>query len=372
MSDHAMTTQDLALSVHGALELEPVPGGLAPLRLPAWTRPEHADGGIDRMSAQTSGVRLRLRTAARSVTLEATFTRTASRVHPARPFRLVAETPTTARDVTLDEGDVLVEAPDRTAVREPGARSRVRFDLGATAGERVVTMWLPASAACVLHAVRADAPLHPAPQERPRWVHHGSSISHGSDLDDPRGPWPQQVARRLDLDLVNMGFAGNAMLDPFVARAIARAPADLISVKLGINLVNGDAMRARTFVPAVHNFLDLVREGHPSTPLAVITALACPIHEDATGPTREASPGRAGATPREIPAGDGSLTLRRTRSLLEQVVTARADPALHLVNGLTLLGVEDGHLPDDLHPDQIGHDLIATRFCPIARRLLEE
>ena len=230
MLDHVMMAEDLALCVHGALELEQVDGGLAPLRLPAWTRSEHADGGIDRVSAQTSGVRLRARTAARTVTLDATFTRTASRVHPARPFSLVAETPAFAQHVTLDEGDILVEASDRTAVREPGARSCVRFDLDAAAGERVVTMWLPASTACVLHAVRADAPLHPAPQKRPRWIHHGSSISHGSDLDDPRGPWPQQVARRLDLDLVNMGFAGNAMLDPFVARAIARAPAELISV----------------------------------------------------------------------------------------------------------------------------------------------
>ena len=369
-----MTSQDLAAGVHGALELVPVPvpDGVAPLRLPAWTRPQHADGGIDRMSAQLSGVRIRLLTAARTVTLVATFTRTASRVHPARPFRLVAETPDVACGITLDEGDVLVEAPDRTAVREHGTRSQVSFTLDDAGAERVVTIWLPPSAACVLHALSADAPLCPAPQQRPRWVHHGSSISHGSDLDDPRGPWPQQVARHLDLDLVNMGFAGNAMLDPFVARAIAQAPADLITLKIGINIVNGDAMRARTFVPAVHGFLDLVRQGHPSTPLAVITALACPVHEDATGPTREASPGKAGATPREIPAGDGSLTLRRTRSLLEQVVTARADPALHLVDGLTLLGVDDGHLPDDLHPDQLGHNLVATRFCAIARRLLED
>jgi lysophospholipase L1-like esterase len=372
MSEHVMTTQDLSNSVHGALELESVPGGIAPLRLPAWTRPQHADGGIDRMSAQTSGVRIRVFTAARNIQLEATFTRTTPRGQPARLLRLVAETAAVSCSITIDEGDLLLEAPDHTAVRESGTRSQVHFALDATRAERLVTLWLPAAAACVLHTLSADAPMRPAPPEGERWLHYGSSISHGSSLDDPRGPWPQQVARGLGLGLVNMGFAGNAMLDPFVARAIAQAPADLITLKIGINVVNGDAMRARTFVPAVHNFLDLVREGHPSTPLAVITALACPIHEDATGPSREASPGKAGATPREIPIGDGSLTLRRTRSLIEQLVTARNDPALHLVDGLTLLGVEDGHLPDNLHPDQTGHDLIAARFSPIAQRLLEE
>lgn len=365
-----MTPHEIGSSIFGALDLEVAADGTAPLRVPAWTRPQHADGGMGRVSAQGSGVRVRVVTAASTLTLEATFTRTASTVHPARPFVVVAETETGSTGATLDEGDVLREAPDRTASRVPGIRSLVHFDLPPSPGERVVTLWLPTSAATVIHWLSADAPLRPAPAEGQRWVHYGSSISHGSDLADPRGPWPQQVARALGLDLVNLGLAGNAMLDGFVARSIGQTPADLITLKIGINIVNGDTMRARTFVPAVHTFLDLVREGHPSTPLVVITALACPIHEDATGPTREASPGKAGATPRELPPGDGSLTLRRTRALLARVVEARQDAHLHLVDGLSLLGVDDGHLPDNLHPDQGGHDLIAARFAPVAAQLV--
>ena len=158
------------------------------------------------------------------------------------------------------------------------------------------------------------------------------------------------------------------MLDPVVARSIAEARADLVTLKIGINIVNGDVMRARAFVPAVHGFLDTVRQGHPSIPIAVITALACPIHEDATGPVRQGPDGRAAATPRDIPEGDGSLTLRRTRALIERVVADRGD--VTLVNGLDLLGLDDGHLPDNLHPDRVGHDLIAQRFAPMAQALL--
>ena len=74
------------------------------------------------------------------------------------------------------------------------------------------------------------------------------------------------------------------MLDPFTARAMRDTPADLISVKIGINLVNADLMRLRAFAPAVHGFLDTIREGHPTTPLLVVSPILCPIHEDTPGP----------------------------------------------------------------------------------------
>lgn len=370
MPNNTLTGTALADAVHGALEQELINSDVIPLRLPRWTQSRHADGGMERMSAQTSGVQLRLVTTARVIHLDATFTRTISPAHPARPFSVVAESPRAECAIDVDEGNLLREAPDRSADRIGGARSRLTFVLDVVELEREVTLWLPTSAGCVLHRLSADAPVRPARRSGSRWIHYGSSISHGSDLSDPRAPWPQRVARALDLDLVNLGLAGNAMLDPFVAGAIAEAPADLITLKIGINLVNGDAMRARTFVPAVHGFLDQIRAGHPTIPLALITALACPIHEHATGPTREASPGKAGATPRDVSPGDGSLTLSRTRELLTRVFETRHDPALHLIDGLGLLGLHDGHLPDNLHPDSGGHALIASRFEPQVRRLL--
>jgi hypothetical protein len=41
-------------------------------------------------------------------------------------------------------------------------------------------------------------------------------------------------------------------------------PADVISLKIGINLVNTDLLRLRAFTPAMHGFLDTIREGHPT------------------------------------------------------------------------------------------------------------
>ena len=87
------------------------------------------------------------------------------------------------------------------------------------------------------------------------------------------------------MELINLGLGGSALLDPFTARALRDTPADLISVKIGINLVNTDLMRLRAFTPAVHGFLDTIREGHPTTPLLVVSPILCPIHEDTPGPS---------------------------------------------------------------------------------------
>jgi hypothetical protein len=45
------------------------------------------------------------------------------------------------------------------------------------------------------------------------------------------------AASRAGVDVVNLGLAGNAMLDPYVARTMRDLPADLISVKTGVNIV---------------------------------------------------------------------------------------------------------------------------------------
>ncbi len=43
-------------------------------------------------------------------------------------------------------------------------------------------------------------------------------------------------------------------------------------------------VRLRAFAPAVHGFLDTIREGHPTTPLLVVSSVLCPIHEETPGP----------------------------------------------------------------------------------------
>lgn len=363
----------LAASVRGAIELVERDGGFAPRRLPGWTRAHQAGPAIHLMADQTLGVRLALVTAATRLEVEVAVARIAAPAgYEQRPASFELDHDGATDRIDLTEGTLIHGDPAGEVRREEGGVSTLHWMLGGDGRtERPVTLWLPHTAEVVVRSARADAPLRPAPASTaPLWLHHGSSISHGGEADGPRGPWAQRAATDLGLDLTDLGFSGNALLDPFVARTIAAEPADVITLKLGINIVNVDGMRRRILLPALHNYLDLIRAGHPATPILVITPITSPSHEDLPGPTREVAPGKVAGTPRAWTPEDGTLTLGRIRDLIAAGVSSRQpeDPYLHLLDGRLLLGPDDAaRLPDDLHPDDAGHRIMADRFARLAR-----
>ncbi|WP_433796840.1 GDSL-type esterase/lipase family protein [Actinoplanes sp. CA-252034] len=363
--------------LRGAAETEVTARGLRPHRLPAWAREQFPDGQLLSMQSQPSGVRL-------------AFTTTATRIdlvtHPTRIAYLGAERPRGRIDVHLDGEPALRD------VLDGGDRIEVDLATGATtvhagpphtttvtglpAGRHRVEIWLPHNESIELIDLRADAPIEPDDTVRPLWVHHGSSISHGSNALAPSEIWPAVAARRARVELRNLGLGGSAMVDQFLARVIRDAPADLISVKLGINVVNLDGMRVRTLVPAVHGFLDTIRDGHPDVPLVLISPLFCGIHEDTPGPGA-IDPASIGSGQVQFTAtgtpGDtalGRLTLQVVRRELRSLTDRRAaDKNLHFLDGLSLYGPDDAvelPLPDGLHPGAEAHQLIGNRFADYA------
>ncbi|WP_436532935.1 GDSL-type esterase/lipase family protein [Actinoplanes sp. HUAS TT8] len=360
--------------VHGAAELETTARGLKPHRLPAWVRERFPDPQLTMTESQPSGVRVVVATTARTLRMVC---------HATRVGYVGAERPRGAVDLVIGDeivatdrltGGDLVAVDLRTGATEfrPGDAHTASFD-GLPAGDKIVELWLPHNETVELIELSADEPVRPVVTGKKLWVHHGSSISHGSNAASPARIWPAVAARRAGVELRNLGLGGSALVDPFTARVIRDAPADLISVKLGINVVNLDGMRLRTFVPAVHGFLDTIREAHPRTPLMVISSIFCGIHEDTPGPgaidpdsvgteqIRFVATGRTGDT--EL----GRLTLRVIRDALSSLVQRRADdPNLHYLDGTLLYGEKDaaGHpLPDALHPDTATHQLIGERFA---------
>ncbi|WP_030946431.1 GDSL-type esterase/lipase family protein [Streptomyces sp. NRRL S-646] len=375
-----ITTPVTAELLRGALDVERTERGVLPHRLPARARAQCTDPQLASAESQPSGVRLAFRTRATAVELDTLPTKRDYVGAPPRPdgvYDLLVDGRPAGRGSVEGGNTVTIDMVAGTAELRPGPVGTLRFtDLPDEVKD--VEIWLPHNETTELLALRTDAPVEPSPPSGRRvWLHHGSSISHGSDAASPTTTWPALAASLGGVDLINLGLGGSALLDPFTARTLRDTPADLISIKIGINLVNTDLMRLRAFTPAVHGFLDTVREGHPTTPLLVVSPILCPIHEDTPGPSvldfNSLSDGQLQFQAMGDPGerASGKLALGVIRDELARIVAQRAeaDPNLNYLDGRELYGEADHAelpLPDQLHPDAATHLRIGERFASVA------
>ncbi|HWA67943.1 MAG TPA: GDSL-type esterase/lipase family protein [Mycobacteriales bacterium] len=365
---------DPLVAIHGAADFDRTEGGISPRRLPAWTRIQVPDALSDVASRMPAGCYVALRTTATVIELDARTMILNSPPTAPRPavFDLVVDG-RIADSVAVTDGDRLVVRnlrPLDVSV-ERGALATVRFaDL--PPGVKDLEIWLPHNATVELRELRLDddASLEPRlPDTRKVWAHYGSSISHCLEVPRPTDVWPAQVARSTGLSLIDLGFGGSCHLDQYAARTIRDLAADVITLKVGINVSNGDTMRERAFVPAVHGFLDTIREAQPDVAIVVISPIICPPAEDHPGPASRGPDGSYQRVERPDDLMTGALTLQRMRELLEAAVASRqgqGDANLHYLGGLALFGAPDAHLlPDDLHPSPEGYRMIGERFTDL-------
>lgn len=239
----------------------------------------------------------------------------------------------------------------------PG-RHRLALPLPAGAnGPAEVEIWLPHLSRTwigrlSLHGHRV---LEPLERTGPRWIAYGSSLTHAMFPHGPSESWVSLVAVRHGWRLRNLGFAGEAYLDPLVARVLRDTPAELITLEIGTNAYIRSVFTARSWGSAVCGFVETVRDGHPDTPIAVIAAL----------PSVE----------REKAVNAAGLTLEGIRELTGEAVRVLqrlGDRRLHLVDGREVLPVAEADrvYADGLHPTPDGEHDLADRAAPILRRFL--
>jgi lysophospholipase L1-like esterase len=213
--------------------------------------------------------------------------------------------------------------------------SRVRLALGGWPGDERAIVYLPEGMKPTIRSLSGvGGRIEPAPADQPRWIAYGDSVAEGWVASGPALAWPAVAGRQFGLDVVNMGYAGAARGEVASAEQIAALDADVISITHGTNCWtltphSVDMMRA-----AVAAFIDVVRQGHPETPVVVVSPVVRPDAED--------TPNRLGAA------------LRDLRAAMEEEASKRD---VVLIPGRDLITADN--LADGIHPDDEGHRILA-------------
>lgn len=368
MTEFLATFADVEKAARGIASIFETERGLGFSRLPDWTYVQHRHAPtVAKMAHRASASRLAFETQATSITVTYRATRES---HPpsnweSGPSVISATAGGFEESIPHTNGDLKIWKDDLNFDLVSGEDSVAVFTLPNSNGPRIVEIWLPHNCEIELVGISANSPIKPAAEHRPKWVHYGSSISHCEDAASPLTVWPAAVSRQLELDLFNLGLSGSANLEQFAARTIRDLNADLISLKLGINVVNNASYTARTFVPAVHGFIDTIREGNRDAKILVISPVACPAHEINPGPSETDEFGRVKGQEPSRHSWIGELTLVSIREMLRQIVEdrAREDTNIFYMDGLKLLNEREAEsMPDGIHPDNVGYELMAKNF----------
>jgi hypothetical protein len=315
----------------GHIEIQHGDGWVKPWRLPYTQRalfPSPDDGLLGRAET-TSGVRLRLATA--SQTMKLAF-------QPLPDSAPAADRPGFFFDLTID-GELI-----KSTCVPPGGTVAEFSDL--PSHDKVVEIWLSQEIPVAIISLESDEPCRPATDDRRRWVTYGSSLTHCVRAHSPSRTWPAIVARRHGLHLTSLGFGGQCHLDPMVGRVIAQLPADLITLKLGINTIGG-TLSARTYPAAIIGLVQSIRDRHRETPMALISPIGFPPNE--TAPNRV------------------DYTISAMRDDMEDIhrrLTDLGESNLIYVNGLEVFDLEliARHAEDQCHPDGDGIEIQADNF----------
>ncbi|WP_336485930.1 GDSL-type esterase/lipase family protein [Methylobacterium nigriterrae] len=335
--------QHLDALLHGHVGLIRRGEGFQPVRLPPGER-RLFDPLTRWMAAMTAGIRLRLVTDSRRLRI-VTTQRQAYTIRPNQwpaRYELFVDGAPAGRFVAAGGA---YRAPEGPLV---GDEAAVLDLAGWPPGKRRIELWFPQGATVALRALEADDGAHiaPWPDPRPVIVFHGSSITHGVEVESGTRSWPSVAAGLAGAQAVNLGWGGSCLISGLAARIVRDRPADRIVLELGINVWEEGLLKERTFADAARSMLAIIREGQPETPITVVSPIASPAREAA---------GEA-----------GGLSLQRMRALLEGVVADRVaigDDRIGYLSGLDLLGPDEARsLPDGLHPNWAAYRRIGERF----------
>ena len=186
--------------------------------------------------------------------------------------------------------------------------------------------------------------LPPTPHRIPEpIIFYGSSITQGACATRPGNAYTSMLCRALDAEQVNLGFSGNAIGEPALARAIASRRLSAFVLDYDHN-ASGPEHLAQTH----EAFFRIVREAHPYIPIIILSM--CDI--------------------RTFVLHTGKTTAPERREVIRQTyLHARdnGDENVYFIDGETLFGDDDFDAcsVDGCHPNDLGFYRMYRRILPV-------
>lgn len=255
-------------------------------------------------------------------------------------------------------------------VGEPGQRvywASVRPDLSAQRAEkpyeallfekagktlRDITLYLPPynSLTALEIGLESCAVLEPpTPYARAKpLVFYGTSITQSGCASRPGNGYVPLLGERLKSDVVNLGFSGNGMGEPEIARLVAEIDAAVFVLDYEANA--GLERMQENLLP----FARILRKQHPLTPLLILSKpFFSKIHF--------------------MPEGhEGARASRAFFSSVVETLNREYPGPSRFVDGWSLIGPETPcAYVDGVHPNDYGFAKMAEGLEPVLRELLK-
>ena len=182
----------------------------------------------------------------------------------------------------------------------------------------------------------------PEAKKKKRVVFYGSSITQGGCVSRPGMAYPSILANKLDVDIINLGFSGNAKGEDTMCDYVASLPMDFFVMDYDHNAPNYEHLKNTH-----ERFFRRFREKNPTTPVLFLSAPNVRI--------------------------DTGMDSRReiVRATYENAL-ADGDKNVYYIDGYDLFGEEDWDLctVDGCHPTDLGHYRMAMKILPILKNAL--
>ncbi len=248
------------MDFHNVEELEKTDKGYILWRVPGSLRPHLSEAAANTAARFATGVEIRFRMLSDSVTL-------VLRAEPMEEAQTAYLYFGSFQGGWQQSSKTILQEDTRITIKRPDNMERLKkitADRKLPFAPEVVRLVLPSG---LLYYVGVEGEVEPPVRgELPArtYLAYGSSITHGSlGLAMPLS-YVFRVSQLLNCDYLNMGFAGNALMEEEMARYLcARKDWDFASLEMGVNMLK-EQFTAELFEKRVRRFMDILAgDGRP-------------------------------------------------------------------------------------------------------------